>query len=301
MKNWKHILGMGILATAITAASAEAQSVGLVQGKTPVTFENQKFSDQNAERTKENLERLLESQPPSLRRVLQLDPSLLLNPAYIAPYPQLSEFLAQHPEIAHNPMYFLGNPEYPYEINFSQQGRGRNSGSALGEAIEALSIFSVFLVIGGTLLWIIKTFIDHRRWLRLSRLHTEANNRLVERFHSTEELLNFIQTPAGSRFLESSVVPAEPRAVGAPVSRILWSSQLGLILLTIGAGMQFAGSRVVDPEAASVFDTLGILVIAAGVGFVASGLLSYVLSQRLGLLESIKLTSSSGGAAQKPS
>jgi hypothetical protein len=58
---------------------------------------------------------------------------------------------------------------------------------------------------------------------------------------------------------------------------------------------------VVDPEAASVFDTLGILVIAAGVGFVASGLLSYVLSQRLGLLESIKLTSSSGGAAQKPS
>jgi hypothetical protein len=266
------------------------------RGKAPVTFENPKFSQESAERTKENFERLLESQPPSLRRVLQLDPSLLTNPAYMTPYPQLSEFLQQHPEISHNPMYFLGSPEYT-EIYV----RGRNRNSGVSDAVEAISIFAVFLVVGGTLLWIARTIVDHRRWLRLSRLQTEANSKLMERFSSTEELLNFIQTPAGSRFLESSVVPVEPRAVGAPVNRILWSSQLGLLLVTIGAGMEFASARVVDAEAAVVFDTLGILVIAAGVGFVASGLLSYVLSQRLGLLESLKLTPTSGGSAQKPS
>jgi hypothetical protein len=214
----------------------------------------------------------------------------------MAPYPQLSEFLQQHQEIGHNPMYFLGNPEYPDYY----YGRERNRGG-VPDFIEALSIFAVFLVVGGTLLWIARTILDHRRWLRLSRLQTEANNKLMERFHSTEELLNFIQTPAGTRFLESSAVPVEPRAVGAPVSRILWSSQLGLVLLTVGAGMEFASARVVDSEAAAVFDTLGILIIAAGVGFVASGLLSYMLSQKLGLLESLKLTSTPGGPAQKPS
>jgi hypothetical protein len=297
-KSWKHIIGLGILAAGIAASAfgQETLTPGFQRGKAPVTLENPKFSDESAERTKQNFERLLESQPPSLRRVLQLDPSLLTNPAYMTPYPQLSEFLQQHPEVAHNPMYFLGNPEYP-EIYY----RGRNRNSGVGDAVEAISIFSIFLVIGGTLLWIARTIVDHRRWLRLSRLQTEANSKLMERFSSTEELLNFIQTPAGSRFLESSVVPVEPRAVGAPVNRILWSSQLGLLLVTIGAGMEFASARVVDAEAASVFDTLGILVIAAGVGFVASGLLSYVLSQRLGLLESLKLTPTSGGSAQKPS
>ena len=296
-KSWKHIIGLGILAAGITAGSSFGQETvlapGYQRGKAPVTLENPKFSDESAERTKQNFERLLQSQPPSLRRVLQLDPSLLTNTAYMAPYPQLSEYLQQHQEIAHNPTYFLGNPEYT-EIYYNQ--RRRNDGP-----VEAISIFSIFAVIGGTLLWIVKTFVDHRRWLRLSRLQTEANNKLMERFHSTEELLNFIQTPAGTRFLESSVVPVEPRAVGAPVSRIMWSSQLGLVLLTLGAGMEFASGRGIDTESAAVFDTLGILIIAAGIGFVASGFLSFMLSQRLGLLESLKMTPTSGGSAQKPS
>jgi len=287
-KSWKHIIGLGILAAGLTAGS----SFGQATGKNPVLLENPKFSEENAERTKQNFERLLQAQPPSLRRVLQFDPSLLMNAPYMAPYPQLSEFLQQHQEIAHNPTYFLGNPEYP---DYYQRDRGDN------RLIGAISAFSIFLVIGGTLFWIVRTVVDHRRWLRLSRLQTEANNKLMERFTSTEELLNFIQTPSGSRFLESSVVPVEPRAVGAPVNRILWSSQLGLLLLTIGAGMLFVSHRVVDTDSAAVFDTLGVLIIAAGIGFVASGLLSYLLSQRMGLLESVKLTPSPGGSAQKPS
>ena len=103
--------------------------------------------------------------------------------------------------------------------------------------------------------------------------------------------------------MESSVVPVEPRAVGAPVNRILWSTQIGLVLLAIGAGLEFASRRGVDADSAAVFDSLGILIIAAGVGFVASGLLSYMLSQKLGLLESLKFNSTptSGGSAQKPS
>ena len=300
MKSWKYIVGAGVLATLVGAGSSFAQATEAPQsrGKAPVPYEqNPKFSEESASRTKENFERLMESQPPSLRRVLQLDPGLLTNPDYLAPYPAIWAFIQQHPEIARNPMYFLGNPDqYPeyYEI--------RNRGRENGRAMEALTFLLIFFVIGGTIVWVVKSFVDHRRWLRLSRLQTEANSKLMERFGTTEELLSFIQSPAGSRLMESSVVPVEPRAVGAPVNRILWSTQIGLVLLAIGAGLEFASRRGIDTESASVFDSLGILIIAAGVGFVASGLLSYMLSQKLGLLEALRVSpTSGGGSAPKPS
>src|SRR5206468_1404351 len=56
--------------------------------------------DSNAEGIREQLRVILERYPPSLRQVLRLDPSLLTRSDYLATYPALSAFLAQHPEIA---------------------------------------------------------------------------------------------------------------------------------------------------------------------------------------------------------
>ncbi len=48
--------------------------------------------------------------PPSLRQVLELDTTLLTNHDYLTLYPGLNDFLSQHPEVAHNPTYFVGSP-----------------------------------------------------------------------------------------------------------------------------------------------------------------------------------------------
>src|SRR5512141_218942 len=64
-------------------------------------------STQAARQTREDLQRVLEQYPPSLGHVLRLDPTLLDNPDYLQPYPALGAFVAQHPEIAHNPAYFF--------------------------------------------------------------------------------------------------------------------------------------------------------------------------------------------------
>jgi hypothetical protein len=53
----------------------------------------------DAQRTKEELARLLEHYPPSLPAVLALDPSLLSNESFLEPYPSLAGFLNIHPEI----------------------------------------------------------------------------------------------------------------------------------------------------------------------------------------------------------
>src|SRR5689334_3613901 len=42
---------------------------------------------QDARDTKQELERLLDQYPPSLARVLRLDPTLLTNDDYLRPYP----------------------------------------------------------------------------------------------------------------------------------------------------------------------------------------------------------------------
>ena len=63
----------------------------------------------DAQRTKQEFSNLMQRYPPSLKTVLALDPSLLNNPAYLAPYPALAGFLNAHPDIAHNPSFYVGD------------------------------------------------------------------------------------------------------------------------------------------------------------------------------------------------
>src|SRR5262245_25972465 len=64
--------------------------------------------DANAPETQQQLQQLLQQYPPSLGTVIALDPTLLSNESYLETYPALATFLSRHPEIAHNPGYFLG-------------------------------------------------------------------------------------------------------------------------------------------------------------------------------------------------
>src|SRR5439155_3899950 len=74
--------------------------------------------DENARDTRERLRQILDQYPPTLGQVLRLDPTLITRADYLAPYPTLANFLAVHPEVAHNPSFFIGQavdrftPEY---------------------------------------------------------------------------------------------------------------------------------------------------------------------------------------------
>ena len=63
------------------------------------------------------------------------------------------------------------------------------------------------------LVWVIRTVVDHRRWLRQSRVQVEVHSKLLDRMTSNEDLLAYAKTPAGSRFLESA--PIDPGAARA--------------------------------------------------------------------------------------
>jgi hypothetical protein len=235
----------------------------------------------SAEETRRDLEEVLKQYPPTLPRILRMDPSLLSNPEYLKPYPALAAFLAQHPEVPHNPGYFLAGDDGNYAVRETAQERAV---SMWRNAIEGFMIGLLLLGIAGAVMWLIKTLIEHRRWSRLSKIQTEVHNKLLDRFTANEDLLAYIQTSAGRRFLESAPIPLDsPRALAAPVGRILWSAQAGAVFTVLGAGLYLVSRNTLE-EVGAPLGAFGVVVIALGIGFLASAVLAYVLTRRFGLM-----------------
>lgn len=246
----------------------------------------------NAHETRERLREKLREYPPSLAMVLRLDPSLMTNQAYLTPYPELAAFLAQHPGVAHNPAFYLGEPTFE---SSRHQTIADISAVAVGVGFFTFFMVSLFVVaqIG-------RSVLEHRRWLHATKIQTDAHTKIVDRFASNEDLLAYIQSPAGQRFLTGGGVPTTGAATGpmgidfeqrfpgmgagAPLPRILTSIQIGIVGAFGGFGLWVAGNRVIE-EVAQPLHVVAILALALGLGFVVSGVVSYSLSRQFGLIK----------------
>ncbi len=241
--------------------------------------------DQNADQTRDRLSELLQNYPPTVGRVLKLDPSLLSSPDYLATYPALAAFLSQHPEVAHNPDFFLERVRIDRSNFDDPRWRARQEFYSM---VSGGAAFCAFLVVTAVVVWIIRLIVLQRRWNRMSKVQFDTHAKLLDRFTSNEDLLAYVQTPAGRRFLEATPIPLQqdqPRAIAAPLSRILWSVQAGVVLAIGGLGVLYVSSRFTE-EPAEFFMVIGVITIALGVGFMMSAGAAYVLSRRLGLMES---------------
>lgn len=281
-------VGPVVLLLALTQSAAGAQKPTGSPARPAVSSVGQAESapisqDASAEQTRTQLEMILERYPPAVGRVLKLDPSLMTNQVYMTPYPALASYLAQHPEITHNPGYFLENVNSPNPQYNDPKWRQREQ---FFELLAGVAAFLVFLVITGILVWVIRLVVTSRRWNRLAKEQYEVHSKLLDRFTANEDLLAYMQTPAGRRFLEAAPLrlPEEPRSMSAPFSRILWSVQVGIVLLLTGIGLLYVSSTFID-EPAELFRVLGVVSLALGGGFLASAVAAYVLSRRLGLLD----------------
>jgi hypothetical protein len=263
---------------AMLALCAAALPPLLAQSKTILTVEQP-----DAQRAKDEFSTLLDHYPPALHAVLALDPSLLGDQSYLAPYPALVSFLNAHPEIARDPVFYVGEGIVPR----AHPDPASQVMDMWRDVVNGLGIFAAFGLAVGLLVWLIRTLVDYKRWSRLAKVQTDAHTKLLDRFTANEDLLAYIQSPAGAKFLESSPISldAAPRSVGAPLARILWSVQGGVVLIAGGIGLHIVGGRTTEAVAAQSLHALGIIGIALGVGFVISAIISYAISQRLGLID----------------
>ena len=268
--------------------AAQGQSSQAVESRqAQATQAVQTVTGRDAEETRRAFYEVLEQYPPALGYVLRLDPTLLTNQAYLASYPSVAAFVAQAPDIPRNPGFYLEkfNPNY-----YSSRNESDPKAQAIGmwnDALQFLGAFAVVAAIVFALFSFLKYVVEYRRWHRTAKQNAEVHNKILDRFGSNEELLAYIDSPAGRRFLEATpIAQAAPpeRSVGAPFGRILISVQLGILLIALGAGFLLIADRAIE-EVRPVLTSLAVLGFCLGVGAIGSAGASYALSRKLGLLQ----------------
>jgi len=244
------------------------------------------LDDRDAQQTRERFREVLNRYPPSVGQVLRLDPSLLGRPDYLATYPALAAFVAQHPAIAHNPGYFLSIVRLSGP-GFDTAESARTEGvRAIRDTFGGLFFLLGFSWVVGMIGYVARSLIEYRAWLRASKVQTEAHAKLLDRLTSNQDVLAYVQSPVGQRYLTTASLTSDfgAKSVGSPAGRILWSAQIGIVLALGGLGLFIARNNVID-EAAQALYVVAIVAIALGIGFALSAIAAYALSKQLGLLE----------------
>ena len=277
------------LSVALVGPAAQARLDAQTASRQPVATQQKVLAptfDQDAEQVRSQFHDVLKAYPPGLGRVLRLDPTLMTNEQYLASYPNVAAFLASHPDVPRNPGYYL--ERYDPNFVFARPDDPRQEAIRMWRnTLEFMGVASIFIVIGIVLISLIKYIVEYRRWHRISKVNAEVHNKILDRFASNEELLAYSDSPAGRRFLEATPLapggPTQPR-VAAPYGRILLSVQIGILLIGLALGFMWVSNRAIE-EVREVFMGLSIVGLMLGVGFVVSAGASYVLSRRLGLID----------------
>jgi hypothetical protein len=229
---------------------------------------------------------------PTLAEVVARDPSLLSNEEYVNHNnPELGRFLQAHPEIAQNPDYYLFNnlhgqdqPSEALERKLWPQMSDHGSGIDRELISDGLP-FLVFVCILSALLWLTHVLLENRRWNRIFKLQTDVHGRLIERFGTSQEVLTYMSTEAGKRFLEATPIAVgfeRQQPVPSPVARVLTPLQIGVVMTLLGAGL--IGLRHSLPDNGPGLLVIGMVVLMPGLGFIISAGITWVLARHLGLM-----------------
>jgi hypothetical protein len=231
---------------------------------------------------------------PTLAEVVARDPSLLSDAEYVnRNNPELGRFLQAHPEIAQNPDFYLfnnlhGEHEQPSQTLerklWPEMSEQRPSGIDHDLINDGLP-FLVFLCILSALLWLTHVLLENRRWNRIFKLQTDVHGRLIERFGTSQEVLTYMGTDAGKRFLEATPIAVgfeRQSPVPSPVARVLTPLQIGVVMTLLGIGLLSLRHSVADGGGALL--VIGTVVLMPGLGFIISAGITWVLARHLGLM-----------------
>lgn len=252
-------------------------------------------SDKDVEATQEELIHLLKLSP-KLTSVVARDPSLLSNKDYVrVNNPQLAQFLENHPEVGLNPDYYLfthmhadGRPDEALEHEvWPDLPEMRPGPSVAANLVSDITPMIVMVCVIGALLWLTKFFVENRRWARIFKQNADVHSRIIERFSSNQELLGYMGTDAGKRFLEASPIAmdfvSEQRMPNA-VARVLTPIQIGVVMALLGAGFMLLRGARPEADFQTSMLVLGTIFLMPGIGFILSAGITWILAGRLGLM-----------------
>lgn len=144
--------------------------------------------------------------------------------------------------------------------------------------MEFIAPVLILITIFTAIVWIVRTVAVNRRLVQIAKLQSDMQTRLLEKFGTSQELVTYLESSAGQRFLESATIERRN-----PFGRILGSIQAGIVLTMAGLGFFFLHDRWDRAEEGFLF--LATMGVALGVGFLLSSAAAYFLSKSWGLLD----------------
>jgi len=141
---------------------------------------------------------------------------------------------------------------------------------------DKVAVMVVLLALFATIGWVIYLVAETTKRQRRLKAQTELHGRLLDKFSSAREVVEFLQTPGGAQFVDSYSSEREE-----PVNGILRSTHRGIILVVVGTGC--LGLIKAYGSENNPLLVMGVILFCLGVGFLLSAAVSHRLSRTLGL------------------
>jgi hypothetical protein len=137
----------------------------------------------------------------------------------------------------------------------------------------------VLLSAFATAAWMFYLMADTNKKQRRLKLQAELHTRLLDKFGSAREVVEFLQTPGGAQFVDSFSAEREE-----PANGILRSTHRGIVLVIVGAGCLFL-SWYYRNSGENPLLVIGVILLCLGIGFLLSAAVSQRLSRALGVTQ----------------
>jgi hypothetical protein len=154
-----------------------------------------------------------------------------------------------------------------------------------GVVIQETVIFAVSMGFGAFVIWLLFRRYNLSASARLKQ--AEYRNRLVDKFATAAEFIEFARTPEGKSLLD----PTTARLTSNPALGVIRTVQVGVGSLFVGIALTLGASRLDGKTDINfVLQALnerfwGTLGISLGIGLILAGLIAYVLAKHMGLIK----------------
>lgn len=118
------------------------------------------------------------------------------------------------------------------------------------------------------------------------RTRAEIYNRLIDKFGTAPEFIEFLKSDAGIRFIDENTV----EKIG-PLGKILTAVSVGLVLTMLGIGLVVTGNIFGNSLGGDLYIVLavgGVCALMVGIGLLISAAISYRLCKAWGLVTAPK-------------
>ena len=136
------------------------------------------------------------------------------------------------------------------------------------------------------MIWLLRLIARHRRWEKTFKSQTEVHAKLIDKIGESPELIRYLETEAGKKFLNPAALngatePSRQPGTLNPIPTMLAPLQVGIVAAMVGIGILIARSAIEDSGALFLYGTVGIML---GIGLILSAGISWILARRLGLI-----------------